>query len=619
LRERSRLRWITKWVRCAAIAATLACCGSASYGKAPKPKDDPKDKDQTLRAMQDEMERSRTRLAIDGVQKPYYIEYRLLDLDIRTVTASFGNIISSTTGRNRVMSVDVRVGDHHLDSSNFVSEEGFHGFLGGPGDLGEVGIDGDYNSLRQDLWLATDQAYKGAVTGMSLKNAFLRSLTKPPEIDDFSQESPLVQIEPHAVADWTNRNWDAEARAASLVLRSVPQINGSRVTYYLVYQTYYLLNSEGTEIRIPHSLASVEAGIDTLADDGMPLHNYYTLYAAKPGELPDPATIAKGLQQAGQDLVALRSAPLSSDYTGPVLFDAAAASSMLTQVLPPSLSGARPALSTSPRVDEYFEQMGGHNDWSGRVGQRVLPKTVTLTDDPTSNDFQGQALLGGYDVDEEGVRGQKVTLVQNGILRNLLMSRRPGPDFDRSNGHGRSAILSEPHPTPSNLFFQSSEGMSAADLHKKFMDLCKEDGHEWCIEVRRMDNPAIATIRQEDFQDTIGGMAGGLSSGERLPLLVYRVWVDGGKEELVRGARISGLTMRSLRNIPAVGTDTAAANYIQSATDGMMGTALGAFGSAQGGLPSAIVAPSLILDDVELRGYRGEPRRLPLDPAPPLE
>jgi TldD protein len=619
LRERSRLRWITKWVGCAAIAAALACCGSASYGKAPKPKDDPKDKDQTLRAMQDEMERSRTRLAIDGVQKPYYIEYRLLDLDIRTVTASFGNIISSTTGRNRVMSVDVRVGDHHLDSSNFVSEEGFHGFLGGPGDLGEVGIDGDYNSLRQDLWLATDQAYKGAVTGMSLKNAFLRSLTKPPEIDDFSQESPLVQIEPHAVADWTNRNWDAEARAASLVLRSVPQINGSRVTYYLVYQTYYLLNSEGTEIRIPHSLASVEAGIDTLADDGMPLHNYYTLYAAKPGELPDPATIAKGLQQAGQDLVALRSAPLSSDYTGPVLFDAAAASSMLTQVLPPSLSGARPALSTSPRVDEYFEQMGGHNDWSGRVGQRVLPTTVTLTDDPTSNDFQGQALLGGYDVDEEGVRGQKVTLVQNGILRNLLMSRRPGPDFDRSNGHGRSAILSEPHPTPSNLFFQSSEGMSAADLHKKFMDLCKEDGHEWCIEVRRMDNPAIATIRQEDFQDTIGGMAGGLSSGERLPLLVYRVWVDGGKEELVRGARISGLTMRSLRNIPAVGTDTAAANYIQSATDGMMGTALGAFGSAQGGLPSAIVAPSLILDDVELRGYRGEPRRLPLDPAPPLQ
>jgi hypothetical protein len=161
--------------------------------------------------------------------------------------------------------------------------------------------------------------------------------------------------------------------------------------------------------------------------------------------------------------------------------------------------------------------------------------------------------------------------------------------------------------------------LSSDELHKKFLDLCKQDGHEWCLEVRRMDNPALSSIRQEDFQETVASMAGGLSSGERLPLLVYRVWVDGGKEELVRGAHIDGLTLRNLRNIPAMGNDAAATNYMQSATDGMVGTALGAFGSAQGGLPSAIVAPSLVLDDVEMRGYRGEPRRLPLVPAPPLQ
>ena len=132
--------WITKWAGYAAIAVALASCGGASYAKSPK--DAAKDKDQTLRAMQDEMERSKTRLAIDGVQKPFYVEYRLLDIDVRSVTAAFGSVISSTTGRNRVMSVDVRVGDHHLDSSNFISEEAFHGFLGSPGDLGEVGIDG---------------------------------------------------------------------------------------------------------------------------------------------------------------------------------------------------------------------------------------------------------------------------------------------------------------------------------------------------------------------------------------------------------------------------------------------------------------------------------------------
>jgi len=165
------------------------------------------DNDQTLHAMHDEMERNRARLQLPGVEKPFYLEYRLLDVDVRAVTASFGNLVSSTTTRNRFMSVDARIGDYHLDSSNFVSEDGFQGFLGS---TGEVGIDHDYNSLRQDLWLATDQAYKEAATQLSLKQAFLRSLTKPPEIDDFSQERSVVKVDPRAVPDWTSRKWEFE-------------------------------------------------------------------------------------------------------------------------------------------------------------------------------------------------------------------------------------------------------------------------------------------------------------------------------------------------------------------------------------------------------------------------
>ena len=140
------------------------------------------DSDQTLRAMHDEIERARTRLQLPGVDKPFYVEYRIMDVDIRDVSASFGSLLSSNTVRNRFMSVDVRVGNYHLDSSNFLSEDGFQGFLGS---TGQVGIDRDYSSLRQDLWLATDQAYKAAVTQMSLKQAFLRSLTMPPRLTIF--------------------------------------------------------------------------------------------------------------------------------------------------------------------------------------------------------------------------------------------------------------------------------------------------------------------------------------------------------------------------------------------------------------------------------------------------
>ena len=571
--------------------------------------------DQTLHAMHDEMERARTRLQLPGVDKPFYIEYRLLDIDVHAVTSSFGALISSSNTRNRFMSIDVRVGDYHLDSSNFVSEDGFQGFLGS---TGEVGIDHDYNSLRQDLWLSTDQAYKQAVTQMSLKQSFLRSLTKPPEIDDFSQTAPVVKIDPRVEPDWTTRNWDEESRQASAALRNFPQLNATRVNYYLVYFTYYLMNTEGTIIRSSRNLAAIEAALDTTAGDGMGLHDFYAVYVAKPGALPDPATVGQSLAKAGTELMTMRQSPIVSDFTGPVLFQGAASGAMLAQALAPSLSGARPPLSTMPAFDEMMQRMGGRSEWSGRVGTRVLPASMSLIDDPTLKEFNGQPLLGNYEIDDEGVKGQRVQIVENGTLKNLLMSRRPGPEFMASNGHARSALLSDTRPLSSNLFLQATGGLNAADLKKKFLEACHDDGHEWCLEIRSMDNPAISSIRQEDFSEFIGAIAGGVASGERIPLVMYRVYVSDGHEEMVRGGHIEGLQLRSLRNIPAFGDDETVFPYMQNPQGGFAGTALGAFGSAQGGIPSTIIAPSLVIDEVEVRGFHGEPRRLPLVEAPPL-
>ncbi len=572
--------------------------------------------DQTLHAMHDEMERGRTRLALAGVDKPFYIEYRLLDLDVHTVTASFGALVNSSTSRTRFMAVDVRVGNYHLDSSNFISEDGFQGFLGS---TGEVGIDRDYNSLRQDLWLATDQAYKAAVTEMALKQSFLRSLTKPPEIDDFAPTSLVVKIDPRQDPDWSSRNWDEEAREASVVLKDFPQLYGNRVTYYFVYATTYRMTSEGTTLRSTRHLAAIEAAMDTQSDDGMSLHNYYSVYTALPVELPDAAAVSKALAGTATDLMSLRASPLLPDYTGPVLFDAPAAASTLAQVLEPSLSGARPPLSMTRDFDSFVERFGGRSEWTGRVGTRVLPTSVSLYDDPTLADFQGKPLLGTYDVDDEGVKSERVDLVQNGILRNLLMSRRPGPDFSLSNGHARSALLSDPRPLSSNLFLQSSDALKPDDLRKKFLDSCKDDGHEWCPEIKRMDNPALAAVRQDDFSEFVGVLGSGIANGDRAPLLVYKVYVADGHEELARGGFIQGLNLRSLRNILAVGDDARVLTYMQNAQDGLSGTALGAFGLANGGIPSTVVAPSLLLDDIELRGFHGEPSRVPLVPAPPLK
>ena len=579
------------------------------------------DNDQTLRAMRDEMARSKSRLELkspgsDQPVRPYYIEYRLLDLDVREIVAEFGTLLTSTRGRNRFMDVDARVGTYKLDSSNFVGDEGFRGFIG---PQGSVGIDRDYDSLRQDLWIATDQAFKQAADAYSRKRAYLSSLARQSDIDDFSKIEPVQSIEPLVTPDWSNRNWEQEAREVSATLRQFPDIYESRVTYYLVYATEYLLTSEGTEIRSNRTYAAIEAGMNTLASDGMPVNHLYATYAPKPADLPSVDDVKKGLNVTGSELMVLRAAPTAQDYTGPVLFEARAAAPILAQVLGPAMNGARPPVSFQPIVEQMLTGMGGKSDWVGRIGARVLPATVSLVDDPGAKQFQGKPLLGGYTVDDEGVRAQKVTVVENGNLKQLLMSRRPGPDSDRSNGHGRSGFLSDPRPTMSNLFFTSSETVSPADLKKKFLDACKTEKLQYCLIVREMDNPALSILHQDDFQELLASFGGGAGTGDRLPLLVYRVYPDSGREELIRGARIIGLNTRMLRNVAGVGNDDFVYNYMQSQINGFAGTALAAFGSAQqAGLPAAMVAPSLLFEELEVRGARGEPKRLPLLPAPPL-
>jgi predicted Zn-dependent protease len=578
------------------------------------------DNDHTLQAMRDEMARAKTRLElkipnIERPVRPYYVEYRLLDLDVREVVGEFGTLLSSTHTRNRFMNVVARVGSYKLDSSNFVSDEAFRGFIG---PTGSVGIDRDYDSLRQDLWIATDQGFKEAVETYSRKQAYLSSLARQSDIDDLAKAEPVQLIEPLETPDWANRNWEQEARDTSAVLRAFSEIHESRVTYYLVFATEYLLTSEGTEIRQNRRFAAIEAGMSALADDGVPLNHYYATYAARPADLPNVEAVRKALNVTGTELMALRAAPSAQDYTGPVFFEARAAAPLLAQVLGPAINGSRPPISFSPVMEQMLSGLGGKSDWVGRMGARVLPASVTLVDDPGAKDFHGTPLIGGYAVDEEGVRAQKVTLVESGNLKGELMSRRPGPDSDQSNGHGRAAFLNDAKPTMTNVFFTSTETLSAADLKKKFLDSCRAEKLPYCMIVREMDNPAISLLHQEDFSELLASFAGGAGTGDRLPLVVYRVYPESGREEMIRGARIIGLNTRALRNLAGIGNDNFVFNYMQSQVNGFAGTALGAFGSAQGGLPASVVAPSLLFEEVEVRGARGEAKRLPLLPPPPM-
>src|SRR5437879_7734264 len=153
--------------------------------------------------------------------------------------------------------------------------------------------------------------------------------------------------------------------------------------------------------------AGFEQGMISLSDDGVPLNHFYAAYMARPAELPGVETVRKGLNVAGTELMTLRAAPPAQDYTGPVLFEARAAAPMVAQVLGPALNGARPPISFSPVMEQMLSGLGGKSDWVSRLGARVLPSGVSVVDDPGAKDFHGTPLIGGYTVDNEGVRHQK--------------------------------------------------------------------------------------------------------------------------------------------------------------------------------------------------------------------
>jgi len=409
-------------IACASLLLAVVGCGMPTRAQAQQ------DNDHTLQAMRDEMARAKSRLELkipgtDQPVRPYYLEYRLLDLEVRQVVAQFGTILSSTRTRNRFMDVEARVGSYKLDSSNFVSDDGFRGFIG---PTGSVGIDRDYDSLRQDLWIATDQPsrkrWKRTHGNKPTSAAWLAS----PTLMIFRKSSRCNSSSPLVTPDWTSRNWDQEARDTSAALRAFPQIYESRVTYYLVYATEYLTTSEGTEIRQNRSYAAIEAGLNALADDGVPLNHFYATYARTPADLPNVDAVRKGLNVTGSELMALRAAPTAQDYTGPVLFEARAAAPLLAQVLGPAVNGSRPPVSFTPVMEQMLSGLAGRATGSDASVLAFLPASVSLVDDPGAKDFKGVALLGKYAVDEEGVRAQKVTLVENGTVKNELMSRRPG-------------------------------------------------------------------------------------------------------------------------------------------------------------------------------------------------
>jgi TldD protein len=520
------------------------------------------EKDPLLKAMLTELDRSMGQLQLKGFEKPFFIQYRIEDVDDYETKAEFGASEGASHTHQRIARITVRVGDYKTDSS------------GGRGDgaLQLAALDDDPVAVRSALWSGTDQAYKSALAAYAAKQSELKQVQTPPQFDDFSKEKAVISLAEPEKLTLDEASWRDRAARASGLYRTDPAVKAtehdvqySSANFHGRVTNTWLVNSEGTIVRKSASEYQEGFGVGTQAADGMRLDRSYGSTGSSVKDLDADDVFEKHAVGLIASLTDLRKAPLVDEveYHGPVLFSADAAADTLRSLLAGGVTATRPKLGTQARTNGPF---------ASSLHARVLPEFLDVVDDPNLKAYDGKGLLGAYAIDDEGVTAQAVNLVTGGKFESYLIGREPVRDYAESNGHGRGGITSAPHPVIGVLKVTAKDGVPDKSLDKMLVDLGKKQG-----------------LDSVYFVQTMGG--------ELTPRLLYRITGDG-KRELVRGAELDDLDQRALRSsLVAAGKDLFIANSF-------------------GDVPETVLAPALLLGDVTVRRANEKNEKLPFYPPP---
>lgn len=519
--------------------------------------------DPMLKAMQTELDREKALLLLPGMQRPYFVEYRLDDIDTYEAVANYGALTREEANHQRVVRVDVRIGDYAMDSSS----------SRGDGVVELAPADNNPEALRYALWTATDAAYKNALRAYSAKQAALKQFQSARTEHDFAEAKPVVHIAPLVALDFDRNEWKRRIVTASGLFAVDPEVRAS--AEHVQYSTsniraiavnHYLVNTEGTVLRQGYSGYNAGISVGGQAPDGMRLSRDNGSVAVNAKDLESWPAFRKRVIDDLKSLEELRNAPVVSadDYHGPVLFSGDAAADVMDRLFSPNIEADRPEMGTTARTTGAY---------TSSYKSRVLPEFLSVTDDPLQTKFAGRALLGAYAFDDQGVPAQAVHVVVNGTLENFLIGREPIRDFPVSNGHGRAAPGQAAHSRTGVLIFTSNQPLSKDDLNKRLETMAKDQGR---------DVYAVETL-----------------GGELLPRLLYRVHADGTRQ-LVRGAAFDELDNRSLRS-----------DIIAAGNDAFVSDALLA-------VPKTTIAPSLLFDNVGVKRATVEQQKLPYYAPPAL-
>ena len=526
-----------------------------------------------LATMEKELHRGQAELAKQD-PAPYFTSYNVSDADVLVVVGAQGGVLNSSRIHRRGAAVSMRIGSPDLDNTH--EEQRSSGISSG-----QLPLRDDPDALARVLWKLTYEQYRKAqqaYTNVKTKTA-VRAKDED-ESPDFTREKPSTYREdPPAVVMPEQKVWEDLARRYSAAFRPFSQVEQSAVVLFGEKQQNYLVSTEGTKVVTSETIFRIVIEAESRADDGMELLRVETFQFSDPARIPSEAEIAKHIQKMASDLQALRTAPLAVPYTGPALLSGRAAAVFFHEVLGHRVEGQR----------QRGRQEG--QTFAKKIGEKILPDFLSVTDDPTLRTLAGTELAGWYRYDDEGVPAARVEIVKDGVLKNFVMGRLPVKNFAASNGHGRAQAGLMPVGRQGNLIVTSSQSIPDAELRARFLDEIKKQGKPYGLYFEDIQGGFTLTTRTlpQSFQV--------------LPVMVWRVYADGRPDELVHGVDIVGTPLTVLGRIQATGQTTSIFN--------------GVCGAESGSVPVAAAAPAMLFSEMEVQKRAYGDNRPPILPPPP--
>jgi len=528
--------------------------------------------------MKSELSRSMTQLR-EQPQPPYYLCYEVVDSHYARVNASFGVIESSDENRRRTLDIDLRVGDYQLDSSHPIRGDRYARYLDRYTSA-EMPFGDDSDALRSVLWYHTDRLYKRALEKFTKVMTNVKVKVDEEDLSaDFSKEEAAVYIDELQELDVDRSAWEDRLRRYTEPFASHGDIYRARASFNAVRENRWFASSEGGLLQTSRVFYRLFVSAIAKAEDGMELPRFESFFSYTPSGLPDDATVLTKVQQMIEDLEALRVAPVVEPYTGPAILSGRASAVFFHEIFGHRVEGQRQREADDAQT---FKKM---------IGSQVLPQSFSVIFDPSVRRLAESDLAGYYRYDNQGVKGRSVTVVENGILKQFLMSRKPIEGFDSSNGHGRRQVGYEPVSRQSNLIVKVLDPVSHDELRQMLIGRIKEEGRPFGL----------------IFEDIAGGFT---STGRTapnafnvVPIMVYRIFPDG-REELVRGVDLIGTPLTAFSRIVAADTQLAVFN--------------GTCGAESGGVPVSGVSPGILVGQIEVQKKEKSQERPPILPPPEM-